>query len=1029
MFEEIMHYKYHESFRDIHVNMEPHRNYYIPFAKEEDAFGSREHSSRFHLLSGEWAFRYFDSWQRLAGLSGDSLWEEQSTIHVPGCWQLQGYDAPQYVNYRYPIAFDPPFVPDDTPVGVYETVWEVSVEEHIGYFLNLEGVDSCFYLYVNGVFAGYSQVSHNTSECDITGYLVSGKNTITVAVLKWCDGTYLECQDKWRLSGIFRDVYILERPKERMISWRIHTDVNGDFSETVLSLELQGTPGLCGLVHRGQEQLYRISMPDKGGFIQSEKFVLDEEGRGEIRFQWREPRLWNAEQPFLYPIVIETEQEIIGELAGIRKVEVRGSRFLLNGKAIRLKGVNRHDFSPVHGAAVSTAEMERDLILMKKLNINAVRTSHYPNAPEFARMCDRIGIYLMEEADIESHGSGDASLCYRDETGPATDINGIGMVAAMPEYRGQLLDRVMGMAERDYNCPSILFWSLGNESGYSELLKSIAEQLMCKDSERLVHYECTALQYDRRGTKDIFPVKSRMYPSLSWMEDFAGTEGKSRPLILCEYSHAMGNGPGDLEDYWKLIYSNDCFMGGFVWEWADHGIIKSENVRQGSVYAYGGDYGETVHDGNFCIDGIVGPDREMKPSALEVKNVYRPIRVQAIDMEKGIFMFYNTMGFTEMSDALECCYIVEEFGREILRGTIEETIHSGEKKLIFVTELREIKGYSLYIRFEFRCRQDSEYGKKGELVGFEQFCMNRTKRYAARQSINPKFSALEVQEELECIIITGENFQYTVNRRTGLFCKIESKGKQLLAAPMHFETFRAPVDNDMRRKDRWKLLYLDRLVPKHYETKISTAQANGAKEVLIVTNLSLGYAVYPPAFRIRVETRVYSDGRFSILLNVDVAELRCALPRFGIHMSLPDTYEDVIYYGYGPGDSYIDKRQSSYKSLFTAKVKDLFTDYIVPQENGSHYGCEYTCLSDEKNILQITGRQDYSMQVLKYTTEELAQKTHREQLVKSGNTELYLDYRQNGIGSESCCTDLKAEYEFTERSFAAEWEFVWKLGQ
>lgn len=1043
MFEEILENRFHENFEIIHWNMEPPRNYYIPFQGGENIFGGRERSKRFHLLSGIWRFCYLESYQELSGLTREKLWSKAGEMPVPGCWQMHGYDKPQYVNYRYPIPFDPPYVPDNTPVGIYETSWYIVPDKTRKYFLNFEGVDSCFYLYINGVFAGYSQVSHNTSEFDITPYLNEGENRITAAVLKWCDGTYLECQDKWRMSGIFRDVYVLERPKERIIFYRVHTQIGKDRKTACVKIDISGTPKLHGSVLLGKlpvVQSVKGYMLSDGtlwdgscllqeGAAEMAEWVLDENGYGSVCLTCGTPIFWDAEHPFLYPICLCTEAEWIGEFAGIRSVEVCGGRFLLNGKLIRLKGVNRHDFSPVHGAAVTQEEMWEDLLLMKKLNINAVRTSHYPNAPEFARMCDKIGIYLMEEADIESHGSGDASLCYKEKTGTDMDINGIGMVVAMPEYSGQLLDRAMGMAARDYNRSCVLIWSLGNESGYSKYMKSVGEAVMKEDPGRLVHYECLPLQYDRKETKDIFPIRSRMYPSPAWMEDYAGTEGKRRPLVLCEYSHAMGNGPGDPEDYWKIIYSNDCFMGGFIWEWADHGIRIGETPDHGAVYAYGGDFGETVHDGNFCIDGMVGPDRKPRSSSMEIKNVYRPIRVYPIDLEQGLFLFFNTMGFTEMTQILECYYIVENYGTEIMRGTIEPRILAGEKKIVPIPELCGLKGESLFVRFEFVYKQDGLYYKKGEAAGMEQICMKKTAGYGLPEKRGGEaitYKGLKVQENGKSIIIRGKGFCYCVEKRTGLFAQLEKNGIQLLNTPMNFETFRAPTDNDMRRSDRWKMLFLDCLVPKHYETVIKEERDHDGEKAIVETKVSLGYAVYPPICRLAVRTAVHADARFSIGFHAEVADLRCALPRFGIHMSIPKEFDEVTYYGYGPGDSYVDKRQSTYKSLFTSKVDELFTDYIVPQENGSHYGCEYACLSDGKQRLHVAGKPAFSLQVLEYTTGELAEKTHREQLAKSGRTELYLDYRQNGIGSESCCTDLKSEYEFTERSFGAEWEFFWE---
>lgn len=1025
MLKEINQCRYHERFETIHVNMERPRNYFIPFGTGENAFAAREESSRLQLLNGEWDFVYFDSYQELEEMQEEAAWEGSRPITVPGCWQLQGYDSPQYVNVRYPIPFDPPYVPDRTPVGIYRRkVTAVSLAER-DYLLDLEGVDSCFYLYVNGQFAGYSQVSHNTSEFLLTPFMQEGDNTITVAVLKWCDGTYLECQDKWRLSGIFRDVYLLERPKRRLESYQVRSIIEAERAE--ITVTLTGTAGLSGSISLADAQKSYIDRAD---------WQIAENGTVCVKLSCPAPILWNAEKPYLYEALIETPEELIGEKVGLRRVEAAGNRFLLNGVPVRLKGVNRHDFSPLHGAAVTAEEMKKDLLLMKKLNINAVRTSHYPNAPLMAQLCDEIGIYLMEEADIEAHGSVHASLCYQNGEGTDTTRMGMAKVVSMPEFEKQLLDRVETMIVRDFNRPSILFWSLGNESGYSENMKKAGQRAMELDAERLVHYECVDVQYDRQQAEDIFPLYSRMYPSLQWMEDYAGTEGRRRPMVLCEYSHAMGNGPGDLEDYWKIIYGSDCFMGGFVWEWADHGICTGQAEDGRAVYCYGGDFGEEVHDGNFCIDGMVAPDRALRSGSFEVWNVYRPIRVRRVNEQQHFYEFWNTCGFTECSEELECTYIVEDFGREIKRGNLPLTLQPGEKKVIDLSGLAEAEGESLYIRFEFRYRITTSYCEAGELAGVEQICLNKTASWEqqtagsgaeAQKAKAEGASGLKVCEEGNTIRVSGEDFQYEIDRRTGLVKAARWKGERLLEEPMHFETFRAPTDNDMWRRERWEAFYLDKLAVKHYDTTVLEREEDGRKAVEIVTGLALGHAVYPQIFHVKVHTTIMAEGGFRIHLRTQVADIRCALPRFGIHMSMPREFDRVMYYGYGPHDSYADKRQASYKGLFTDRVDQMFTDYMVPQENGSHYGCEYVALekdTDGKQCrLEITGEPLFSFQVLEYTTEELAEKTHNTQLCKSGRTEVYLDYKQNGIGSESCCTAMNAEYEFTEREFEVGWSF------
>ncbi|MCD8379242.1 MAG: DUF4981 domain-containing protein [Lachnospiraceae bacterium] len=1067
LFQEMTTIRYHETFDCCHIGAMAPRNYYIPFAPGEGAFENREASSRFQLLSGVWNFRYLKSYQELEELTEKELWAGKGQIKVPGCWQLSGYDKPQYVNSRYVIPFDPPFVPDDTPAGIYRRTFSLCMEADRDYLLTLEGVDSCFYLYVNGSFVGYSQVSHNMSEFDLTPYLQDGENTIVIAVLKWCSGTYLECQDKWRLSGIFRDVYLLIRPKERIRFYHIHTDLNEDFTKACVRVELDGTPGLTGEVSfdrkawicgvpgmddmsseytngtdrncAGANGVNARKADESTACTDRVSFRLNEEGRGEVTFLCEDPLLWSAEQPNLYDMLIGTPQEIIGEKVGIRSVCVKQNRFLLNGKNVRFKGVNRHDFSAENGAAVTREEMWNDLCLMKKLNINAVRTSHYPNAPEFPAMCDRIGIYLLEEADIESHGSSSASLCYSDPEGIRTGKQGMAMVVSMPEFKEQLKDRVRGMILRDFNRPSILIWSLGNEAGYSRYVKEAGEEAMRLDPDRPLHYESVRWQYDRAEVEDIFPMCSKMYPTFEWMEDYIGSEGLRRPLVLCEYSHAMGNGPGDLEDYWKIIYSDDCFMGGFVWEWADHGLCTGHTKEHGPTYAYGGDFGEDIHDGNFCIDAMVGPKREVNPSSLEVKSVYRPVRVRCISAAQGVYEFYNTMDFTELSSVLRCTYTVEEFGKSVAKGEVDITLLPGQKRLVTLPQLADAEGKSLYVTFAFIYRQDNGVHKEGDCAGFEQICLKKTALFGERcqsviwntetktrkiseQASTQPAQNLTVTESAKHVTVERDGFTYVISRRSGLPESMTVVGKKLLNAPVTYETFRAPTDNDKRRRGRWEMLHLDRLVPKCYGSEVVPGEDGGIR---VETDLALGYAVLPQIFHLKTTVTILADGSLKIGIRVHVTDIRCALPRFGLHFSLPDDFQKAVYYGYGPGESYIDKRQASRKSLFYADTEDLFTDYIVPQENGSHYDCEYVALSDHTRQLHVTGSPAFSFQVLPYTTQELYLKRHKEELVRSGNTELYLDYRQNGIGSESCSSGpMKAAYEFSERDFEAEWSIA-----
>lgn len=1001
---------YHENFEILQINREKNRNYYIPFSAEQDVFDVRENSERFQLLNGLWDFRYYES---PLDLEEDfvEIFENSKNekIAVPGNWQMQGYDSPAYVNYRYPIPFDPPYVPVNNPVGVYHRKFCVDLSKDEQIYLNFEGVDSCFYLYINDRFVGYSQVSHMTSEFLINEYLKNGENSITVCVLKWCDGTYLECQDKWRLSGIFRDVYLIRRPSAHIRQFRIHTICSESFKDAKIIVELETT---------GPMEVNIILQDPAGNMLQYGNVKFKANLVERISFYVSEPLLWSAEKPFLYRMIMRTEQEWIGEKIGIRDIAVKGNVFCLNGRPVKLKGVNRHDWNCRNGAAVTKADMENDLLLMKKMNIDTVRTSHYPNSPVFLQLCDEIGIYVMDEADIESHGSADgAQLLKEDGTG---DIRGIALVASMDEFRKSMFDRVERMVCRDYNRPSVIFWSLGNESGYSKHFFDIRRWVKEEDASRIVHYEGTGgILPENEGTiEDEFEIKSRMYPSLEWVKAYPVCAGSVRPLFLCEYSHAMGNGPGDLEDYWKIIYSDSCFMGGCVWEWWNHGILAGKKQDGSPRYLYGGDFDECVHDSNYCVDGLVTPDGLLMPGLLEVKNVYRPIRVRCIDKIKGIYEFYNTMSFTSMEEYLDCRWELTEKGNVLSSGQLEVSLRPGEKKAICIKEARGEWKESTYIRFIWTLREKACWANQGTEMGFQQITLKEPgcSFLPSKEKIGnlaEKSGNIRAEENLREIIVTGESFQYVISKKTGLPSRMVKEGTDYLASEMKYQMYRAPIDNDMRVKERWNLLRLDQISAKVYEIHVEQEEDS----VVIKSRVSLGVPVYPVICCMEVEVRIYSDGFLKMGQKVEIQNPRCPLPRYGVHITLPNSFRQLRYYGYGSGDSYVDKCQSTWKGIFSSDVEREYVPYIVPQEHGSHQKCEFAEISDVKNVLRIEGEPEFSFSISEYTAEELGKKSHEFELEKSGFTEVYIDYKQHGIGSESCCTTLSKEYRFEDKIF------------
>jgi beta-galactosidase len=972
---------YHEDLVNLHIGTEKEHSYFIPFELQQNPFDKRECSDYFELLNGEWLFKYYDNLFDLEDNFSEINFKD--TIPVPSNWQLHGYDKPQYTNIRYPIPYDPPFVPDDNPVGIYQRTYQY-IPDGKDKILIFEGVDSCLYLYINGEFVGYTQVSHSTSEFNITAHLHEGENTITCAVLKWCDGTYLEDQDKWRMSGIFRDVYILSRPKRRLKDYHIVTEFSKNYDIAHIKIELD-TDIEC-----------ELSLYDADGVLlsteKSDKYSV---------FQVKAPVLWSAEKPYLYSLTIKSDNEIIGERIGLREIKIDGGVLLVNGVAVKLKGVNRHDSYSDTGYYASREQLLKDLELMKSLNVNAVRTSHYPNAPIFYQLCDELGIYVMNEADVETHGVVEVYNTFE----WTNDYNGIALIASDSRFQKAICDRVHRLVTRDINRPCVIMWSLGNESGYGSNFLEAAQMVKILDPFRPVHYQSIHLLDDT--SSEVLDVVSSMYVSTDWMENiFLNNNNETRPFVLCEYCHAMGNGPGDLEDYWQIIYSNKRFCGGFVWEWCDHGIFTGYAENGKAKYYYGGDFNERIHDGNFCIDGLLYPDRTLHTGALEMKNVYRPVRVKLINAEHGTFEFTNTYDFINAGEELHCTFELTDDTGVIKTGKIDLDLPPKSSKIITMKDLPDNNDKSLYIRFLF-IKDNDEYG-------FDQITIKKSKRsFVPRQN----GALVSVSESKEDYTISGDDFSYIISKKSAMITSMVKKGKQLFDKPATLNLFRAPIDNDTYRSN-WYKVHLNEPISKLYE--ISCIKADDY--AIIRASLSLGGAVYAPAAKVKLCYTIYNNGEVKVEVDSEIHKDLKYLPRFGMRFFLPKEFDEVSYFGYGPHESYIDKHRSTYISHFKSKVSDLHEDYIKPQENGSHWGCEYVNISNEDFTFNVTSNKDFSFNCSHYSQEELESKAHNYELEESGHTILCVDYKMSGVGSSSCGPELLEQYRLSEKNF--HFEFV-----
>lgn len=1005
--------RHYEDLHMLHENTMADRAYYIPASRRMDCLEEqREQSDRIQMLNGDWKFRYYDSIYDLKEqfYREDYDAEDYVSIPVPGVWQQYGYDCHQYTNFRYPFPVDPPYVPQENPCGAYIHRFEYRTDEMAPkVFLEFEGVDSCFYVWLNGRYVGYSQVSHALSEFDVTEYLVEGSNVLAVLVLKWCDGSYLEDQDKFRMTGIFRDVYLMKRPKQCIYDYFINTKLVGD--NAAISIHTK---------YLDQTIPVKASVYDEQDTLITE-FVY----QGDTEFEISKPHLWNSEQPYLYTLVLETQHEVIVEYIGIREIHIEGNVVYINGRQVKFRGVNRHDSDPVTGCVISVEQMKKDLAMMKQHNFNAIRTSHYPNAPMFYQMCDRYGFFVIDEADNESHGPW--MLCYSKDTDEERASRWNELISDNPEFDEATLDRTKKLVERDKNRPCVVIWSMGNEGGYGCTFEKALAWTKQYDPSRLTHYESAYYKGKKRkydySNLDLY---SRMYPAFEQVVEYAETN-PDKPYIMCEYCHSMGNGAGDYEDYFKLIEKYDCICGAFVWEWCDHAIYKGKAESGEGIYYYGGDHGEYPNDGNFCMDGLVYPDRRPHKGLLEFKNVHRPARVTDFQQEEGIITIKNEMNYVELRDYLDIFFEVNCDGAVISSGRIDTAdipviLPHTRGKIYFPVQVPP-KGRT-FLKLMYTLRSGDAFRTKGHLLGFDEILLTNENggnqmvaELSAKQTVIAKEAApILVKENERQLVILGEGFTYVYSKLYGIFEQLAIAGKELLDRPMELNVWRAPTDNDMYLKKEWLKAMYDKAVSRAYITNYTLTDTY----LEIQSRMSLSAVTVQRMMKIDAAWRITNGGQISVRMdvvrNMDFPEL----PRFGLRLFLPKDMKEVTYYGMGPEESYIDKCRASSHGIYSASVTELHEDYLKPQENGSHCDCDYVTVTGDEMILTAYGTKSFSFNASVYTQEELTEKAHNFELTPCGSTVLNLDFRQNGIGSNSCGPRLQEKYRFDEEKFTFE---------
>lgn len=989
------------------INRMPARAHFLTFpSKEKALLNNNRYTHAFKNLNGVWKFMFLDApeYSPEGFFNSDFDVTKMDDITVPGNWQLQGYGKMHYSDLWYNFPINPPYVPTENPTGIYKRTF--FVEESYRdkkIIIRFCGVDSAYHLWINGKEVGYSKVARNESEFDITDLIrVGEENDVTVRVYQWSDGTYLEDQDMWWESGIFRDVELIGVPKDGINDYKVIADLDDEYKNGIFKVE--------AFLRTTKEVNVTFELVDAGENTVFTKTVVAKEGKACIDEVIADVNHWTAETPYLYKLFITVEDdgqivEVIPQNVGFRNIRLNGETFLVNGVAIKFKGVNRHDYSPQNGRVVSREEIEKDIILMKQFNINAIRTSHYPNSYYLYDLCDEYGMYLIAETDLECHGfelTGDYKWITDD-----------------PSWELAYVSRMTRMIERDKNHPAIIFWSLGNESAFGCNFRKMTDVAHEMDPTRLVHYE---------GDFDVesADVYSTMY---TWIENPKKPylmkdiiEKSKKPHVHCEYCHAMGNGPGNLKDYQDLVYAHDKLQGGFVWEWFDHGI-ESFTESGEKYYRYGGDFGDDPSNKDFCIDGLIMPDRTPSPGLYEYKKVIEPITTTAVDIQKGIINLLSRYDFANL-DRFNLVYKVMEDDVILQTGfmAVPSIEARANKDIILPYDLSAIKvkpGAHYYVNISYQLREDTSYASSGHELATAQF---ELPLYKEGIVVRPE-GILNVEKEHTTLHVKGANFSLDFNLVNGNLMNIVRDGMQVLSKGPRLTLWRAPISNDMEIIDKLKKVYFLHLehevvmnIDYHMEgniLKVEVDTINSTTNSAWHFKTKYVYTVCPSG-DILIDVEGTPSGRVDLAPDM--------LPRIGVSMHLDKSMEHVRYFGMGPGENYADSKEAAQMGLYANTVDGLFTNYVIPQENGNHMGCKWVSMTNDRGMgLLASTEGDFNFSASWYEDKDLDDAKHTCDLVKRDYIVFNVDYKQNALGTNSCgqwqLDKYRAKFEDFKLSF------------
>lgn len=989
------------------INRMPARAHFLTFpSKEKALLNNNRYTHAFKNLNGVWKFMFLDApeYSPEGFFNSDFDVTKMDDITVPGNWQLQGYGKMHYSDLWYNFPINPPYVPTENPTGIYKRTF--FVEESYRdkkIIIRFCGVDSAYHLWINGKEVGYSKVARNESEFDITDIIrVGEENDVTVRVYQWSDGTYLEDQDMWWESGIFRDVELIGVPKDGINDYKVIADLDDEYKNGIFKVE--------AFLRTTKEVNVTFELVDAGENTVFTKTVVAKEGKACIDEVIADVNHWTAETPYLYKLFMTVEDdgqivEVIPQNVGFRNIRLNGETFLVNGVAIKFKGVNRHDYSPQNGRVVSREEIEKDIILMKQFNINAIRTSHYPNSYYLYDLCDEYGMYLIAETDLECHGfelTGDYKWITDD-----------------PSWELAYISRMTRMIERDKNHPAIIFWSLGNESAFGCNFRKMTDVAHEMDPTRLVHYE---------GDFDVesADVYSTMY---TWIENPKKPylmkdiiEKSKKPHVHCEYCHAMGNGPGNLKDYQDLVYAHDKLQGGFVWEWFDHGI-ESFTESGEKYYRYGGDFGDDPSNKDFCIDGLIMPDRTPSPGLYEYKKVIEPITTTAVDIQKGIINLLSRYDFANL-DRFNLVYKVMEDDVILQTGfmAVPSIEARANKDITLPYDLSAIKvkpGAHYYVNISYQLREDTNYASSGHELATAQF---ELPLYKEGIVVRPE-GILNVEKEHTTLHVKGANFSLDFNLVNGNLMNIVRDGMQVLSKGPRLTLWRAPISNDMEIIDKLKKVYFLHLehevvmnIDYHMEgniLKVEVDTINSTTNSAWHFKTKYVYTVCPSG-DILIDVEGTPSGRVDLAPDM--------LPRIGVSMHLDKSMEHVRYFGMGPGENYADSKEAAQMGLYANTVDGLFTNYVIPQENGNHMGCKWVSMTNDRGMgLLASTEGDFNFSASWYEDKDLDDAKHTCDLVKRDYIVFNVDYKQNALGTNSCgqwqLDKYRAKFEDFKLSF------------